>query len=983
MASLFPDQTPKEAAFSEIKIAGYSVRFPKNKRPFPAQFGVMNTALKALHSSQNALIESPTGTGKTLALLSACLSWQREHYFRSLSSRRKGLEGRRHVGVAEYVTPPPPPIPADPRTRGSSTTPSAPPINNKLVSISSSKSRSVSEVSTKTLQTAPRQYKRRIYFASRTHSQLSQIMSELKRCHDVLEWTDHRPNAVILGSRKHYCINDRVSSLRPSSRLGNACRSLLETHSCSFAKRAQALTAEVGRLCDIEELISAGRKHKACPYYASQEMANGQASSIVLCPYNYIIDPIIRRSKEIDLDNAVIVFDEGHNIADLLREAASFQIQYETIDEAYRNLSALASGAPNRRHMFASLRDMVAGLRSIVQSTILECFSEGNAAFNKGGNIFSGLDTASKLEQYCGLNESSVRSRRNYYTEVIELKDDSESDQAGVLKGSGRLQSDFVSSTSSSSSSSMKASAAKGVESPTMTENTRSFLNKFLTSVEYFFSDNLGNIHDFRLAITCERVAPEPKPAPRTSNAGRIKLPADWGNESKRRLKKTRHFTEDRSRFSRILSQWSFRLSLWCLSSRVVSKELESKAHSIILASGTLSPLDGLETRLGVSFPHRLEASHVVDARHQVWVGAIGRVGPRQLLGTFQHARQWSYLDDLGIVVLSHLRLVPAGVLCFAPSYSFLSKLVERWKSTGCWRKMNAVKVCLVEAHDKNVKLVNTLKEYKGASKTRKGAILFCVFRGRFSEGVNFSDELCRAVIVIGVPYPNTRDVKLNLIKSSIRNPRERNKWYSSLAFQAVNQAIGRCIRHKDDYGAVLLLDSRYCNSETGGAMSYLSKWIRPHVRVPSAINESLDSIQNFFVKFKKVNATSVPSVEPSCVGHGASMLSELDNPASDATRTHNTFIHRGAENIPVRNVACGLTSSVRNSSDNARSDMKKADNLAISDKSKNAGHKRSKSKSKSKSKSVLSMDDSSEDDDFESYSRLKLKKRARRQHAH
>ena len=40
---------------------------------------VMSKALQALHKGQHALLESPTGTGKTLALLSSALAWQARH----------------------------------------------------------------------------------------------------------------------------------------------------------------------------------------------------------------------------------------------------------------------------------------------------------------------------------------------------------------------------------------------------------------------------------------------------------------------------------------------------------------------------------------------------------------------------------------------------------------------------------------------------------------------------------------------------------------------------------------------------------------------------------------------------------------------------------------------------------------------------------------------------------------------------------------
>ncbi len=68
---------------------------------------------------------------------------------------------------------------------------------------------------------------------------------------------------------------------------------------------------------DIEELADAGRKHKACPYFLARQMA--QTADLVFCPYSYLLDPMVRRSMQVDLRNSVLIFDEAHNIEDVAR----------------------------------------------------------------------------------------------------------------------------------------------------------------------------------------------------------------------------------------------------------------------------------------------------------------------------------------------------------------------------------------------------------------------------------------------------------------------------------------------------------------------------------------------------------------------------------------------------------------------------------------------------------------------------------------
>ena len=59
----------------ETALRGVPITFPFP--PYPLQLTFMASMLEALQGMQHALLESPTGTGKTLCLLCGVLSWQR------------------------------------------------------------------------------------------------------------------------------------------------------------------------------------------------------------------------------------------------------------------------------------------------------------------------------------------------------------------------------------------------------------------------------------------------------------------------------------------------------------------------------------------------------------------------------------------------------------------------------------------------------------------------------------------------------------------------------------------------------------------------------------------------------------------------------------------------------------------------------------------------------------------------------------------
>ena len=67
--------------------------------------------------------------------------------------------------------------------------------------------------------------------------------------------------------------------------------------------------------------------------------------------------------------------------------------------------------------------------------------------------------------------------------------------------------------------------------------------------------------------------------------------------------------------------------------------------------------------------------------------------------------------------------------------------------------------------------------------------------------------------------------------------------WYVQSAGRAVNQCIGRVIRHNRDWGTVFLLDDRFSSD---AQLSQLSQWIRPRVKKYKGFNEAIKDFRSY-----------------------------------------------------------------------------------------------------------------------------------------
>lgn len=81
--------------------------------------------------------------------------------------------------------------------------------------------------------------------------------------------------------------------------------------------------------------------------------------------------------------------------------------------------------------------------------------------------------------------------------------------------------------------------------------------------------------------------------------------------------------------------------------------------------------------------------------------------------------------------------------------------------------------------------------------------------------------------------------------EAEARGKAEAREFYENAMMRAVNQAVGRAIRHKDDYAAILLIDKRHAGERIRGK---LPGWIQGSLRRPGQMREVQDGLRDFFV---------------------------------------------------------------------------------------------------------------------------------------
>uniref|UniRef100_A0A1I7SW18 Helicase ATP-binding domain-containing protein n=1 Tax=Bursaphelenchus xylophilus TaxID=6326 RepID=A0A1I7SW18_BURXY len=727
----------------------------------------METTINALKARQNACLESPTGTGKTLSLLVSTLS-----YIQSLKNNFKLDNGRMDELLQSGVQ-------FDPR--------------GGLM-----KTRLFPQV----------------IYASRTHSQLKQVIKELNKT--IYKATT---SVAILAGRDQFCLNEKVKKQPNSNLKSQVCRQLIHSKKCHYHNQLQNKdpasimnaykTEGNGDVMDIEDLLKAGQKHQHCPFFLNRDLQ--QNADLILLPYNYVLDPKIREIYNINLTGNIIIFDEAHNLGKIAEESVSMTLTSKDVG--------------------LCIKETQECLEAVIQEE-----ESTRDAFEKSDLMFHQMEQINRKDEKKEQKKAKKEDIAQFLEFLIQLEDNI--DEFGSKE------------------------AGKG-------ENVPDLPGKLFSGQEFvnlLYKSGFTPQNAQAIGVLIDRMG-----------TFHIQQNSDSGIGSSEIVRKTDKLSDFSSFLSRVFSIGSesandeiydlfqlyftepeancYRLDFWCFSPQIGMKYLQNKRpQSILLASGTLSPINNFIGSMGVSFPFVLENDHAAKS-NQILVRSIQKTQKNvDLYGTFQNRGSDSYINGIGDIIVELVESVPQGMLVFFPSYSQMKTFLDKWKkpSNGLqalWERLESNKKLCVEPTNRNdVNLI--FREFDLAVRTGNGAVMFAVCRGKMSEGIDFADCHCRAVAVVGIPFPPIRDPRVILKKrflglrlSKGKQEMSPEEWYRVEAIRAVNQALGRVIRHKDDFGVVILADARYGTMAT----NVYPAWIRPAFKAELNAHKMFAEVKRFF----------------------------------------------------------------------------------------------------------------------------------------
>ncbi|TVY89101.1 ATP-dependent DNA helicase, partial [Lachnellula willkommii] len=491
------DKAAEETEGLQDHVTIHKIDFHHPYTPYDIQETFMSTVYQVLEDGKVGILESPTGTGKSLSLICGSLTWLRDHKRKTFEEgldwgpndsnspqwlieqtkarkRREMLRSREDMEArlakirAKEKAQKDRYLKGDHQVKKRKTDAEASGKDGDEVQFvlddydSDQEQQSTKEgslYSAKTLELMEQlgmgssiakeeeeevEEETKIFYCSRTHSQLTQFINELRRVNFPPAFPEEKLSKepqiedlkhLTLGSRKNLCINPKVNKLGSVAAINERCSELQQSstakeHKCVFLpnKENQALVNTfrdhaLATLRDIEDLGALGKEIGVCPYYASR--AAIKPAEIVTLPYPLLLQKSAREALGISLKGHVVIIDEAHNLMDAISNIYGVEISLKQLKAARAQLGVYLQKFRNR--LKGKNRVYIAQVVRVIDS--LAAYLEGRLALPQADGIVlekellagKGVDQINLFKLIRYLQESKLaRKVEGYATHTAE-----------------------------------------------------------------------------------------------------------------------------------------------------------------------------------------------------------------------------------------------------------------------------------------------------------------------------------------------------------------------------------------------------------------------------------------------------------------------------------------------------------------------------------------------------------------------------------
>ncbi|OCB89700.1 DNA repair helicase [Sanghuangporus baumii] len=627
--------------------------------------------------------------------------------------------------------------------------------------------------------------KRKLIYCSRTVPEIEKALAELKRLLDYREQhaeteeereKERRFTGLGLTSRKNLCLHPEVSKERKGVVVDARCRDLTSSATmekarnnpgsvptCSFHDNLEDF--EPGNLVPpgihtLADVLQYGRDKGTCPYFTVRRMM--AFVDVIIYSFHYLLDPKVAEqvSKDISKD-AIVVFDEAHNIDNVCLESLSIDLTRPMLDSAVRSVIKLGEKVEEIKINDASrLQDEYAKL--------VEGLQEADEARQEDMIMANPVLPDDLLEEAVPGNIRKAEHFVAFLKRFVEY-----------LKTRMRVL-------------------------HVVAETPLSFLQhlKDITFIERrplrFCAERLQSlVRTLELTNLDEYAALQ-----KVANFATLVATYEKGKDSY-------PFETDNATVPNPIFHFT------CLDPSLAIAPVFERFSSVVITSGTISPLDMYPKML--QFTPVVQETYAMTLTRNSFLPLVITRGSDQVAisSRFEVRNDPAVVRNFGAILVEYSKIVPDGIAAFFPSYLYMESIVAAWNDMGILNEVWKHKLIFVETPDANETSI-ALENYRRACNNGRGAVLLSVARGKVSEGIDFDHNYGRAVIMFGVPYQYTES---RILKARLEYLRDAYRIRESefLGFDAIRQAaqcVGRVLRGKTDWGLMVFADKA-----SGGCM--------------------------------------------------------------------------------------------------------------------------------------------------------------------